>query len=304
MATHAYNDIAAFHRVLLKSKRILALCGAGLSAASGLPTFRGAGGLWRNHQATDLATPEAFEEDPGLVWLFYAYRRHMALNVKPNAGHRALAALADKRGAADFLCMTQNVDGLAQRAGHPPLSLRAVHGSLFDVKCSNKRCDWIEHDNYADPFCPALAAAAQDVEPGEPFPLLDPAHELARIPASELPRCPKCETGLQRPGVVWFGEHLDEGMLRGIDRWIAEDEVDIVLVVGTSAVVQPAASYVARAGGPGTCVVTVNIDAELPENVAELNPLDFAFAGDAAELLPRLLEPVIGKMNADGTFGG
>ena len=105
-----YNDVAAFHKVLRSSKRVFALCGAGLSASSGLPTFRGAGGYWRNHQATSIATPAAFRKDPGLVWLFYAYRRHMALKAKPNAGHAALAALGTKMGN-DFLCLTQNVDG-------------------------------------------------------------------------------------------------------------------------------------------------------------------------------------------------
>ncbi|KAK1767727.1 DHS-like NAD/FAD-binding domain-containing protein [Phialemonium atrogriseum] len=301
MATHAFNDIEAFHRVLVRSRRILALCGAGLSAASGLPTFRGAGGLWRNHEATRLATPEAFQADPGLVWLFYAYRRHMALKARPNAGHYALAALARKHSG--FLCLTQNVDGLSQRANHPPDRLWALHGSLFDVKCSNGRCGWVERGNYADPFCPALAAAAEDpVDPDGPLPLLDPAHELARIPASELPPCPRCGTGLQRPGVVWFGEALDGEMLAGVGAWIEADEVDLVLVVGTSAVVHPAASYVGLAQGERTCVATVNLDAELPENLGELDPLDFAFAGDAAELLPRLLEPVIGRMRGDGTF--
>lgn len=93
------------------SPRILALCGAGLSAASGLPTFRGAGGLWRNHDPTSLATPEAFEADPALVWLFYAWRRHMALGAQPNRGHFALARLAEVMGEDRFLCLTQNVDG-------------------------------------------------------------------------------------------------------------------------------------------------------------------------------------------------
>lgn len=102
------TDVDAFHEVLRSSRRILALCGAGLSASSGLPTFRGAGGLWRNHDATTLATPTAFGRDPGLVWMFYGYRRHMALNVKPNPAHYALAALAEKN--KDFLCLTQNVD--------------------------------------------------------------------------------------------------------------------------------------------------------------------------------------------------
>lgn len=106
MAPH--NDIEAFHEVLRSSRRILALCGAGLSASSGLPTFRGAGGFWRNYDATQLATVRAFKMDPGMVWLFYAYRRHLALKAEPNSGHRALAALA--RRNPDFLCLTQNVD--------------------------------------------------------------------------------------------------------------------------------------------------------------------------------------------------
>jgi NAD+-dependent protein deacetylase sirtuin 5 len=105
----AQTDFESFSEHLRNSTRILALCGAGLSQASGLPTFRGAGGLWRTHVATDLATPEAFETDPGLVWQFYSYRRHMALMAKPNAAHYALAELARrKRG---FLTITQNVDG-------------------------------------------------------------------------------------------------------------------------------------------------------------------------------------------------
>lgn len=103
------NDLSAFHEVLRGSKRILALCGAGLSAASGLPTFRGAGGLWRGFKSQDLATEDAFEDDPGMVWLFYSYRRHTALKAKPNAGHYALAELAKK--VPGFMCLSQNVDG-------------------------------------------------------------------------------------------------------------------------------------------------------------------------------------------------
>lgn len=104
------SDIWSFQKHLFHSKRILALCGAGLSAASGLPTFRGAGGMWKNHEATTLATPEAFEEDPGLVWQFYAYRRHTALQAQPNPAHFALAALAKKK--TEFACLSQNVDGM------------------------------------------------------------------------------------------------------------------------------------------------------------------------------------------------
>lgn len=123
-----YNNIAAFHEKLASSKRILALCGAGLSASSGLPTFRGAGGLWRSRNATDLATPEAFEADPGLVWLFYTYRRHVALTASPNPGHFALATLAKK--LPEFLCLSPNVDNLHIRAAHPGSQLRLLHGSL------------------------------------------------------------------------------------------------------------------------------------------------------------------------------
>ena len=112
MSTSAYgpsSSIPEFQAVLKSSKRILALCGAGLSAASGLDTFRGAGGMWRNYQAMSLATPEAFERDPGLVWLFYSYRRHRALQATLNPGHYALVELAKKMPG--FVTLTQNVDG-------------------------------------------------------------------------------------------------------------------------------------------------------------------------------------------------
>lgn len=102
-------DLRSFSEYLKGRRRVLALLGAGLSASSGLPTFRGAGGLWRTHDATDLATPEAFEANPDLVWQFYSYRRHMALKAKPNPAHYALAKLAKMN--KDFITLSQNVDG-------------------------------------------------------------------------------------------------------------------------------------------------------------------------------------------------
>jgi NAD-dependent SIR2 family protein deacetylase len=105
-------DMDSFQEHLKASNRILALLGAGLSASSGLPTFRGAGGLWRNYDAVELATPEAFNADPGLVWQFYSYRRHMALNAKPNPAHYALAELAKKN--ENFVTLSQNVDGMCK----------------------------------------------------------------------------------------------------------------------------------------------------------------------------------------------
>lgn len=103
------GDVESFQKHLRYADRILALCGAGLSAASGLPTFRGAGGLWRSYDATSLATPDAFSRDPGLVWQFYNYRRHMALACRPNAAHYALAELARRKKG--FVTLSQNVDG-------------------------------------------------------------------------------------------------------------------------------------------------------------------------------------------------
>lgn len=108
------EDLASFQQHLSKSTRVLALLGAGLSASSGLPTFRGAGGLWRTHDSISLASPDAFAADPGLVWQFYNYRRHMALSVKPNPAHYALAALSRKM--PEFMTLSQNVDGLSPRA--------------------------------------------------------------------------------------------------------------------------------------------------------------------------------------------
>lgn len=114
---------------------------------------------------------------------------------------------------------------LSQRGGHPLKQLRTLHGSLFDIKCSNESCGWIQHGNFDDPFCPALAPASVDVDPGQPLPLLDPYHRIKHIPEEDLPKCPQCQVGLQRPGVVWFGENLDEDMLDGIDEWMSQGKL-------------------------------------------------------------------------------
>ena len=119
MGTLKQGDLQAFTEHLRYSTNILALCGAGLSAASGLPTFRGAGGLWRSYDATELATPHAFAANPGLVWQFYSYRRHMALKAQPNPAHRALAELARRK--RNFITLTQNVDGELVLAYRPKM---------------------------------------------------------------------------------------------------------------------------------------------------------------------------------------
>ncbi|KAI0392963.1 histidine phosphatase superfamily [Xylariaceae sp. FL0594] len=290
------TSIPEFRDLVTSSKRILALCGAGLSAASGLPTFRGDGGLWRNYEPTTLATPEAFEDDPALVWLFYAWRKHRAMKAKPNMGHYALAQLASRKEEG-FLCLSQNVDGLHHRAGHPPSQLRLLHGSILDVKCFDEKCGYIEHNNLSDPPCPALAPASQDLAPGSTtLPLLDPRVPAPVIARADLPQCPKCEKALLRPGVVWFGEGLDEEMLDGIDDWIEKEKVDLMLVIGTAAAVYPAAGYTRKARNAGAVVAVVNLDPDAAEGLVSG---DFFFQGSAAEILPKLFEGVIGTMSEE-----
>ncbi|KAI9826626.1 MAG: hypothetical protein M1832_006222 [Thelocarpon impressellum] len=276
-------DLASFTTVLQSSTRILALLGAGVSAASGLPTFRGAGGLWRNHDATMLATPEAFEADPVLVWQFYSYRRDMALKAQPNRAHLALAELARKKEG--FVTLTQNVDDLSRRAGHPPSQLHLLHGSLFALKCTSFYCTHSESENYSDPLVPALAASF----PGPPT-------------VEELPHCPTCTTGLLRPGVVWFGEPLPEQTLTAVDDWIASaPKIDLMLVIGTGARVYPAAAYVDAAKAKGARVAVVNMDrADEPKCSGGLQTgkggRDWFFEGDAGVIVPEILKSVIGKV--------
>ncbi|KAI0123294.1 Sir2 family protein [Xylariales sp. AK1849] len=288
------TNVEEFRDLLRSSNRILALCGAGLSASSGLPTFRGAGGLWRNHEATSLATVEAFGADPGLVWLFYAWRRHMALKAQPNAAHYALAELARRK--ENFLCLTQNVDGLSTRAGHPTSAIRMLHGNLLDIKCFNK-CGYIAPNVTLDPLCPALAPAAEDYPSDQIMPLLDPLIPAPRIMIQDLPHCPQCQeqgrTSLLRPGVVWFGEALPAGMLREVDQWVGRGKIDVMLVIGTSAAVYPAARYTRVAKETGAVVAVINPDDKAQDGLDEN---DFFFQGDAAELLPKLCEGVIGEL--------
>lgn len=323
------TDISSFITYLQSSTRIVALLGAGLSASSGLPTFRGAGGYWRTHDATKLATPDAFRNDPGLVWQFYSYRRHMALNAKPNRAHIALAELAKRN--PDFLTLSQNVDGLSPRAGHPPDQLKLLHGNLFDVKCWDEDgCGYYRHNDFTDPIVPALAIpedqAAAEASIGKqtktPFdsasleahiakksalmsgatesnaneaaahsaaatpqppkstqptnqPPSDPppAHPLIKgadissisipiptLPDNLLPQCPQC-TGLLRPAVVWFGEPLPLAVMTSVDEYFSSDEpIDLMLVIGTSSKVYPAAGYAEFARESGARVAVVNLE--------------------------------------------
>jgi NAD-dependent SIR2 family protein deacetylase len=185
--------------------------------------------------------------------------------------------------------------GLSSRAGHPESRLRLLHGSILDVKCFDE-CGYVEHHNLDDPPCPALALASEDYPPDQTMPLLDPSIPTPKIEIDDLPHCPRCKTGLLRPGVVWFGEGLDKDMLAGVDEWIARDKVDLMLVVGTSAAVYPAAGYTRIAQYKGAVVAVVNPD---PDSAQGLTSKDFFFQDSAAEVLPQLFEDVIGKMDED-----
>ncbi|TVY14901.1 NAD-dependent protein deacylase [Lachnellula arida] len=296
----ASTSVSDFQAVLKSSKRVLALCGAGLSASSGLETFRGAGGMWRDYEASALATPEAFEKDPGLVWLFYAYRRHKALNAKPNMGHYALAELARAKGEEGFMCLSQNIDGLSQRANHPPAQLKLLHSSLFDIKCFS--CPYIEKDNFSDPVHPSLlideaSITARLSAASTPISLSSAsASKPPTIPLDELPHCPACKTGLLRPGVVWFGESLPKQTLAEVNQWIGRGLIDLCLMIGTTAQVYPAAGYVQVARMEGARIAVVNMDSRELGAAGGLRSVDFLFEGDAARVLPDILGGVVGEL--------
>ncbi|CZT21086.1 related to sirtuin 5 and related class III sirtuins (SIR2 family) [Ramularia collo-cygni] len=293
------QSIDDFHALLSKSTRVLALLGAGLSASSGLPTFRGAGGLWRSHDAMSLATPEAFAQDPVLVWRFYSYRRHMALSVEPNPAHYALAELAKKMPG--FMTLSQNVDGLSTRAGHQS-RLQLLHGTLFEVKCNDWRCDYVVED-FNDPICPALDLP-DGIDPttddarshNKKIDISDPAVKISDLDEKDLPHCPRCKSALLRPAVVWFGEDLSETVLDNIDAYLGAGDVDLIMVIGTGAKVYPAAGYITRARDRGARVCVVNVDsADAPPGGWADG--DFLFQGDAAHIVPELLRPVTGELS-------
>jgi NAD-dependent deacetylase sirtuin 5 len=275
----ASRSVDTFHEHIATSNRILALLGAGLSAPSGIPTYRGAGGLWRTHDVTQLATPTGFKDNPALVWTFELERRSMIEKAAPNAAHAALTKLAKRK--PDFLALTMNIDNLSERAGHPTKQLHHLHGSIFDVKCSV--CKLHVSDDEAED---AIQRLIQN----------DLSSPLA---SDDIPHClvPEC-SGLLRPGVVWFTESISQSLMKSIYDWIHDQHnqtttIDTMLVIGTSALVYPATAYIEAARRKGARVVVIDIDKEDP-SLLGLEEQDWYFQGDAAVLVPRILEPVIG----------
>ncbi len=228
---------------LKKAQRVVVSTGAGGSAESGVPTFRGEDGIWKKMRPEELATVDGFMKNPTLVWEWYQYRRKLMNEVNPNPGHYAIVEL--EKMYREFVLVTQNIDGLHARAGSG--RILELHGNISRNKCF--KCH--------RPFL-------QEITPEE-----------------DLPRC-ECG-GMIRPDVVWFGEMLPEDTLREAFR--VSEEADIFFSVGTSAVVQPAASlpYIARQNG--AYLVEVNLES------TPLTPVvDLFLQGKSGEILPRLVE--------------
>lgn len=241
------SDWEAARRWLSQAERIAVLTGAGISQESGVPVFRGPGGLWRQYRPEELATPGAFARDPRLVWEWYDWRRSLVARTQPNPGHYALVEL--ERRTPDFTLITQNVDGLHDRAGSR--RLLKLHGDLWTLRCTG--------------------CGTESVNREVPLPALPP-------------RCP-CGA-LLRPGVVWFGEMLPAETLRAACE--AAHRAQVFLVVGTSAVVHPAASLPLAAREAGARLIEVNLEP------TPLTPAaDASFFGPAGQLLPQLLEVAV-----------
>jgi NAD-dependent deacetylase len=237
------KEILEAKRLLDNSTNVTVLTGAGISAESGIPTFRGETGLWRNFRSEDLATPEAFSKDPKLVWEWYEWRRKIVRNAKPNPGHYALAELENQ--ILTFTLITQNIDGLHQLAGSR--NIIEMHGNLWQVRCT--KCGEIEQN-----------------------------HE---VPFRELPpMCGQCQS-IGRPNIVWFGEIIPITIIDSA--LIAIEKCDVMLIVGTSGVVEPAASLGLIAKQAGKPVIEINL-----EHTPNSGLYDLSIFGKSGEILPLL----------------
>lgn len=205
-------------------ERILVVTGAGVSAESGIPTFRGRNGYWRNLDPAKLATPEAFAADPKLVWDWYRERRGKIRAASPNAAHQAIARLST--AGLDFLLVTQNVDNLHARSGVSAERMVQIHGDIFVTRCA--RCDFQYREDSRD--------------------------------AEDPPKCAQCGS-LMRPGVVWFGEQLNLRETSRVERFIERGPCDMVIVAGTTAMFGYVVDWALRAAGEEGRLIEVNPEA-------------------------------------------
>ena len=237
------DDLKKAKDILRAADRVVFLTGAGMSAESGVPTFRGKDGLWKNFTAEELATPDAFAKDPKTVWEWYDWRRSLIKPLKPNPGHIAIARIEDRKNVD---VITQNVDGLHFTAGSK--NVYELHGNIWKVRCTSCKAEETNRD----------------------------------VPIEMLPKCKNCG-GLLRPAVVWFGETLNPRILSLSTELLAK--ADATVVVGTSGLVQPAASMAMYAKSGGSKVIEVNID-----RTPNFDLMDVFIVGKAAEVLPQILE--------------
>jgi len=229
---------------LAQTKSLLVITGAGISAESGIPTFRGADGLWKSYRAEELATLDAFERDPETVWQWYDWRRGIIGKAEPNPGHLAIKELEDMFG--NFLLITQNVDGLHGRTGIN--NIVEIHGNLWRVRCTRE---------------------------GKTSMLMD-------VPLKSIP--PKCDCGaVLRPDVVWFGESIPSYALEL--SFSVLEQCDTLIVVGTSGVVYPVASFPQTVKGNGGYVMEVNVE---PTPISAI--ADASLYGNSGDILPMLVK--------------
>jgi NAD-dependent deacetylase len=236
--------------------RVLVITGAGISAESGIPTFRGKDGYWRNLDPAKLATPEAFAKDPQLVWEWYRERRQRIRAADPNAAHDALVKLAAQ--SRDFLLVTQNVDDLHTRARWDGQGLLAekivrVHGDIFLTKCSG--CDFGQREPDQD--------------------------------RGDIPECPRCGARM-RPGVVWFGEQLDAKEIGRVESFLEEGPCDMVVVIGTTAMFGYILDWAVRAVGRSGELIEVN-----PEETSISRFATKTYREPAAIMLPTLVDRIL-----------
>uniref|UniRef100_A0A8C6V219 NAD-dependent protein deacylase sirtuin-5, mitochondrial n=1 Tax=Neogobius melanostomus TaxID=47308 RepID=A0A8C6V219_9GOBI len=267
------SDMTEFRQVFSKAKHIAIVTGAGVAAASGLPTFRGQHESWRKWKSQDLATPEAFSRYPSRVWEFYHYRRELVMDKKPTAAHYAIAECEARLRAQgrDVVVITQCIDDLHLKAGSK--HVLKIHGNLMETRCVS--CGHV-HSNKHSPICAALKGT------GSP----DPNVADAQIPVDKLPRCEKKDChGLLRPNVVFFGETLDSHVLTKVEKEL--EECDLCLVVGTSSIVYPAAMFGPRVASRGVPVAEFNLSTS-----PKTEYFTYHFTGPCETTLPTALAPL------------
>jgi len=250
---------------------VFVITGAGVSAESGIPTFRGKDGYWRNLDPAKLATPEAFARDPQLVWDWYNERRQRIRKAQPNAAHEAIARLAQH--ADEFLLVTQNVDDLHARAGLPKEKSVQIHGDIFVTRCSH--CDFSEKGRGGSPE-PPMRGRLRSIAPTS-------AKEVS------IPRCPQCAE-LMRPGVVWFGEQLPWHELQRVDNFLDGGGCDVVIVAGTTATFGYIIDWALRPSRDGGELIEIN-----PEETPLSRFATRLVREPAAIALPRIVDELTNR---------